>query len=111
MSRHDKPSTNFKLPADYRAQSLLEAMDRTYMLADTFESFVADHTVLEDYPRLKDQARAVALRMSELYDALRQTAEHVHDDGLRLSEAELMDLLDRVKPPPLPPSDAKTQRP
>jgi|GEM_PF-6408043 len=101
-SKPTKPtgSTAFKLPADYRAQSLVEAMDRTYMLADTFETFVADHTVLEDYPRLRDQARSIALRMTELYDSLRQTASHVEDDGLRLTEDELVELLDRVKPQP-----------
>jgi hypothetical protein len=97
VSKPQKTSS-FKLPADYRAQALVEAMDRTYMLADTFDSFVAQHTVLEDYPRLKDQARAAAERLFDLYQSLSDTAAHVEDDGLRLTAEELAALIDKIKP-------------
>lgn len=47
-----------------------ELLDRTHLIADMFERYVAEHEALDGSPQFKAKVETISVHLQELYQAL-----------------------------------------
>jgi hypothetical protein len=58
-----------------------EALDRTHIVADMFETFIVEHPVFKQTPALKARADEISAKLGALYQAIPNMGDKIDEDA------------------------------